>query len=82
MDKYGIWSEDQHDVLQVFTKEFNRRFEKDPDAVPHQDIPLLRDISTDNEWLTREPTEDEIELALKAPRSDGMHVISIRNAGI
>lgn len=29
-DNYGNWFEDQIDILQFFSDEFNRRFKKDP----------------------------------------------------
>lgn len=65
MDKHRIWSEDQHDILLLFVNEFSRRFIKDLNALPQQAIPLSRDILTpDNEWLTKEATEDEICLAV------------------
>lgn len=36
---------DQHDILQVFTNEFSRRFMRDLDATPLQAISMSRDIS-------------------------------------
>lgn len=44
-----------------FSDEFCMRFKRDTNVNIHQAIPLSRDISTlDNEWLTREISDDEI----------------------
>lgn len=47
--------------LQVFTSDFCRRFKRDPNLIPHQAIPMSRNISiANNEWLTRETSNEEI----------------------
>lgn len=48
MEERGIWSEDQHDTLQVFAKEFSRRFKKDPNILPHQAVLLFGEITAIN----------------------------------
>lgn len=73
-----IWCVDKQDILKVFTNEFRRRFKRDPDTIPHQAIPLSRDISIcDNEWLTRDATKDELRVAfnLVSPLKAGMDAI-------
>lgn len=82
MDECGIWSKDHFDVLQVFTKEFTRKFKKDSQLMVHQTIPLSRDITvSDNEWLTTDATEREVQQVvkqinpLKASGPDVMHAI-------
>lgn len=54
MDEYRIHFEDQHVSLHVFINEFNRRFKKEPGTRPYQAILFSRDITTRNDWLTKE----------------------------
>lgn len=66
MKENGIWSEDQSCILQVFSTEFCRRFKRDLNVNICQPILLSRSISTsNNEWLTRDLTEDKVWQAVK-----------------
>lgn len=61
-----IRSEEQNLILQVFSKEFTKRFRKDLNSIIHMAIPLSRDISnTENGWLTRDITMREVWQAVK-----------------
>lgn len=65
MKEHRIWYMGQHVIFYNFSNKFNRRFKKDPTAVPHQTVPLSRDITKlDNECRTREATKDEIMQAV------------------
>lgn len=51
-DTQGIWYEDQQEIIQTITKEFERRFRKDNSINLDQAIPLSRDSSdADNDYL-------------------------------
>lgn len=57
LDQDGIWSDDQDHILQVFAREFHKRFHKDPKTSSRIAIPFSTDISEDdNLRLTREST--------------------------
>lgn len=45
MDEHGTQSKDQHDILQVNTNEFSKKFKMDPNVTPHYAILILIDIS-------------------------------------
>lgn len=62
MDEHGIWSKDQHVILYVFTNKFTGALRRIQIYDPIRLFPLFRGKTTlDNEWLTRESTEDEIK---------------------
>lgn len=85
MDENGIWLEDQNVILQVFLKEFYKSFQKDRNVNIQPWFLYLRMSDSDNEWLIREVTTDEVWIAvkqigpLKALGSDIMHAISYKS---
>lgn len=44
LDNNGIWTDDQNCIVQVFTREFQKRFCKDPNNKISVAVPLSRDI--------------------------------------
>lgn len=62
MVERSFLSEAQFDILQVLMKTFHRSLRKDAGTLARLAIPLTRDITNmENEWLTRETTEEEIQ---------------------
>lgn len=60
-DIRGNWFEGQEEILQLITKEFQKRFKVEETTTPLQAIALSRNITeTDNEFLTNEVIEEEI----------------------
>lgn len=45
LDKNGIWSHDQNFILQVFPREFQKRFSARPFMNIREAIPMSKDIS-------------------------------------
>lgn len=65
-DVQGNYFEDQLGIAQVITREFESRFKSDPACNSSLAIPLSADISdTENEFLTKEITDQEILDAFK-----------------
>lgn len=57
---YMVWRT-VNDIMQVFMKEFNKRFKNDRELAPQNAIPFYKDITeTYSEWLTRDATNEEI----------------------
>lgn len=53
-------------ILQAFTREFQKRFSKNPYNNVCLAVPLSKDIiEEDNRCLIRDPTTDEVWLAVK-----------------
>lgn len=74
--------DDQLGIAQIITREFEGRFKSDLACIASLAIPFSTDISdTDNKFLTKEVTDQEILDAikqinpLKAPGPDGMPAV-------